>query len=440
MDTADQINNYQTSCDLKLTDGVYDYYVLPTHATADPESRIIRYTTAREAENLIEASISCTGETHNLQNFVSKHSHGSAWSCSDKKLQKQAAALIINRDIVIQSRTATNADHGTFAAKTQPKNNHKNYSIGSLLPDHGNSVITYKIVEDQPGDFIPGVLLTVTLTEGRYKELVSAHDGKVIIENVKRGVSGFNLDVSNIFSATLENTFAYVTVNSNTTKPEQETPNKAKRVHFRLKSKSRQKLRYVADIKVHQVAEGQTFSSIAKDNNSTFRDLAFFNWGTYEKKRILESMERDIGCKNKAPDGRDFQFSGNESPGIVYIPVPRSVSDLKTSTEHTIRVTKVGYNLTYLYKVDPDDPELKNDTITLLTDDNAWEYTLCIKDLEEVEENWVKLIFPNPPKEKKYSLIRTPGDEKKSFYIFESLSYDLIQFDENRAFNSEIFV
>ena len=51
---------------------------------------------------------------------------------------------------------------------------------------------------------------------------------------------------------------------------------------------------------------------------------------------------------------------------------------------------------------------------------------------EEIEEDWIELIFPYPPKGKTYSMIHSPGDEEEdedSFYIFRGLSYDSIQFD-----------
>ncbi len=158
--------------------------------------------------------------------------------------------------------------------------------------------MNYKVVEDQSGDIIPGVFLKVTLSDGRFKELASKSDCKIEIEKIKCGVTGFDLDVSDIFGATLENTFAYVTVDSKPTEPEAEenSPNNAERVHPRLRSKNRNQFRYVANITKHKVAAGETLDSIAKANDSTFRDLAFFNWGEYERKKLVELMERDIGC------------------------------------------------------------------------------------------------------------------------------------------------
>ncbi len=435
MDRIDLKNNYQDSCDLKLTDGVYDYYILPNNATADSESRTIRYSITEEAERLIAISISCTGETNQLQSFLSGKHHGSVWSCSDKELQKHTAEQIINREIVIVARSSSEHGHGTFAGETPIEPLSDKFRFTFSLPCFGSSALTYKIVEDQSGDIIPGVFLKVTLMDNRFIELASKREGKIEIEKVKRGVTGFDLDVSKIFGATLENTFAYVTVDSKPTQPEDEeadSPNNAERVHARLRSKKRNEFRYIADIIEHKVAAGETLTSIAEANGSTFRDISFFNWGEYERKKIWKLMERDIGCSEKTPDGRDFQLTGEEDPGIVYIPVPLSVTDLETNMEHTIRVKRVGFKLTYLYQIDLDDPEVKNDTITLFSDDNSWEYKICLKDLEEIEENWVELIFPSPPKGKTYSMIHSPGDEddeEDAFYIFKDLDYDSIQFD-----------
>lgn len=92
--------------------------------------------------------------------------------------------------------------------------------------------------------------------------------------------------------------------------------------------------------------------------------------------------------------------------------------------------------LRYLYQVDMDDPELKNDTFTLISDDYTWEYSLCLKDLEEVEENWILMTFPNPPKRKTYSLLYTPEGSNESHYIFHGLAYDSLSFDNETSLNS----
>lgn len=435
MDTVD-LDTAQDSCDLVLTDGIHDYHVLASGGPADPESGTIRFSTVREAEELIETSISCTGDTHDLQSFVAKHHHGSAWTSSDIKLRKKAAELIVNRDIAVELRAVTDTAHGMSDNHAPTETIAKNFSMGSLLPDFGSASITYKIVEDQPDNFVPGVRVNVSLTDGRYKELISSNDGRVIIENVKGGTSGFDLDISSIFGATLDNTFAYVAMGNTPTEPEKKTPDKTTRVHYRQNAKNRQGMRYIAHIKEHKVTAGQTFSSIAKDHNTTFRDLAFFNWGTYDREKVLSIMAHDIGYKRKTPDEREVQFTGNESPGIVYIPSPLTVSDLKTNTEHTIRVRKIGYDLTYLYKIDLDDPEVKNDTVTLISDDDKWEYTLPMSDLEEIEEDWVQLVFPSPPKKKKYSLIHSPGDTKDAEYIFKNLPEDRLRYNATKALKS----
>ncbi|SCY85519.1 LysM peptidoglycan-binding domain-containing protein [Desulfoluna spongiiphila] len=438
MDTVD-LETTQEACDLILTDGVYDFHVLASDGTADPGAETIRYSTVREAEELIETSISCTGDTHDLQSFVAKHHHGSAWTSSDIMLRKKAAELVVTRDIAVELRAVTDTAHGMSANHTPTEAIAKNFSMGSLLPDFGSSTITYKIVEDQPDDYIPGVMLKVTLTDDRYKELISANDGRVVIENVKGRTSGFELDGPGLFGATLDNTFAYVAMGNTPTGSEEESPGKATRVHHRRSIKNRQSMRYIAQINEHKVSEGETLSSIAKDNNTTFRDLAFFNWGTHDREKVLARMTHDVGCKTKSPDGRDLRFTGDESPGIVFVPTPLAISDLPTNTEHTIRVKKTGFDLTYLYKIDLDDPEVKNDTVTLTSDDDTWKYTLPMSDLQEAEENWVRLVFPCPPKKKKYTLTHNSGDTKDAVVIFDSLPEDQLRYDVTKALEPGAF-
>lgn len=437
MDTVD-LEPTEDACDLILTDGVYDYHVLDPDGSADSEADVMRLASTREAEELIQTSMGCTGDTHELQGFVARHHHGSAWISSDMTLRQQAAELIVGRDIAVYPRAMTNTAHGITANHVPTETLTNAFSMGSKLPDYGSATITYKIVEDRPGDILPGVRVNVTLTEDRHKELVSANDGKVILKNVKGKTSGFDLSTSSLFGATLDNTFAYVGMGTSPIEAEASDPG-ATRVHTRKKENARQNMRHMAHITEHKVTAGETFTSIARDNNTTFRDLAFFNWGTYDRKKVLARMAHDVGCKTTPPDGRDLRFTGDEFPGIVYIPTPLTISDLPTNTEHTIRVKKIGYDLTYMYKIDLNDPEVKNDTVTLISDDNTWEYTLPLNDLQEVEEDWVRLVFPSPPKNKKYSLIHNPGGDKEALFIFESLPEDHLRYDVTKVLESDMF-
>ena len=443
MNTVYMGTSYQTSCDLKLTDGVNDYYVLPNNAEVGPEMRIIRYSIAQEAERLISTSISCTGEINQLQSFLSKKHHGSVWTCSDKELQKRTAELIINCNIVIVARNSSGLGHGTFAGEKPVEPLSDKFRFAFSLPCFGNSAITYTIVDDQSGDIIPGVFLKVTFTDDRFKELASTRAGQIEVEKVKRGESGFDLDVSNIFSATLDNTFAYVTVDSKPSEPEDgeaDSPNNAKRLHTRLLSKKRNDFRYISDIIEHKVAAGETLASIARANDSTFKDLAYFNWGEYERTKIWKLMARDIGCSEKTTDGRDYQFTGEEVPGIVYIPAPLSVRDLKTNKAHTIRVKKVGYKLRYRYEFDIDKPENEDDVFYLVNKDETWKYTVKVNDLEEVEPDFVDIIFPMPPKNGTYSFVHDYSDGSDPSYLFEDLTYDELFFADNDNYEHDIIV
>lgn len=208
------------------------------------------------------------------------------------------------------------------------------------------SSLTVKLVDDKTSKPVSGVKIRTMHDDGSFRDLVSDSRGNLIFSNIKKGFCEASSDISLYWGAYIGNTLAYIGTGETVIKADdsiqapQENPN----VSSLRPSK---KPKYLAKIVEYKVREGDTLASIAESHNLTFRDLAFFNWGTYKKVEVLRWARRDTGCTHLTKNGKDLRFSDATEPGIVFIPSPIKLSELATDTPHTIRTFRGGYDRFY---------------------------------------------------------------------------------------------
>lgn len=70
----------------------------------------------------------------------------------------------------------------------------------------------------------------------------------------------------------------------------------------------------------YKVKTNETWGSIAVDHNLTAKDLIMFNFGTLDTAEINWYLRNNVGCMAPTRDGRNWMFTDNASPGIIYIP------------------------------------------------------------------------------------------------------------------------
>ncbi len=92
--------------------------------------------------------------------------------------------------------------------------------------------------------------------------------------------------------------------------------------------------------KQYKVKDGDTLDSIAKANGTTWQQLGKFNWGTDSPDEINKYLRARVGCTKKTQDGKNYQFSSNDNPGIIYIPEKAPEKQLATNSTHVITVKK----------------------------------------------------------------------------------------------------
>jgi hypothetical protein len=72
----------------------------------------------------------------------------------------------------------------------------------------------------------------------------------------------------------------------------------------------------------HHVQDGESIESLAQEANITPGELARFNWGTDDPKMINRFLRTRVGCTKRTKDGKNFIFSSEDDPGLIYIPKP----------------------------------------------------------------------------------------------------------------------
>jgi hypothetical protein len=97
----------------------------------------------------------------------------------------------------------------------------------------------------------------------------------------------------------------------------------------------------LAKIERYKVKTGDTLDSIAAKAGIRASDLAKFNWGTDDPKRVSQSLHLEVGCTKKSPDGKSYIFDDADSPGIVLLPRPLEEVGLATGGEHVFSVAKL---------------------------------------------------------------------------------------------------
>ncbi len=70
----------------------------------------------------------------------------------------------------------------------------------------------------------------------------------------------------------------------------------------------------------YKVKDNDSLESIAKKNNIQWQDLAMFNFGTDNPDEINIHLRNTVGCLKKTKDGKNYIFTKDDDPGIIYIP------------------------------------------------------------------------------------------------------------------------
>ncbi|TWT42188.1 hypothetical protein RAS1_33180 [Phycisphaerae bacterium RAS1] len=227
------------------------------------------------------------------------------------------------------------------------------------------SWIKLKVVDDESGNPLPGVVLSVTQPNGKAFDFTTRPDGAVEVHGIDPGECSVTCDLT---GATIADTHDFVVMADRPTWTQSTESSDAaagagsapadSNALPRTQSASRSGVR-IANVEAHKVSTGETLQSLAESNGLTWQQLAQFNWGTSVPDEINKKLHDEVGCTQKAADGVNYRFDDADSPGIVRIPTRWSVQGLVTDQTHTIRVQAAdrdsagnGYIRLYVFDAD----------------------------------------------------------------------------------------
>lgn len=75
------------------------------------------------------------------------------------------------------------------------------------------------------------------------------------------------------------------------------------------------------DSKPWKVSDGDSWWSLARMLGIDVWDLIRFNFQTSDPAEVNWYLQRNVGCRKHAQDGKNYSFSSADSPGIVYLPL-----------------------------------------------------------------------------------------------------------------------
>lgn len=96
--------------------------------------------------------------------------------------------------------------------------------------------------------------------------------------------------------------------------------------------------KYLVKAKEYKVKDGDTRDSIAAEAGISWGELARFNWGTDDPDEVNKSLRNKVGCLKKDYNDKDYSFSKDDDPGIIYFPEEFPKKNYADSQTHNIKV------------------------------------------------------------------------------------------------------
>lgn len=192
-------------------------------------------------------------------------------------------------------------------------------------PVRETSWVEFVVADDETGDPVPNVKLAITLPRKGKADHTTPASGKLDFDPCEPGACELASDLE---GATVGDTLELVGMGDPSGAPLAGTPfpNKAKRPYK------------IARVERHRVRRGESLWSIAERAGMSWQALALFNFGTDSPKEINEALRRQVGCRKKTPDKKNYLFDDADEPGIVFIPRKLDQRGLATGLTHALRV------------------------------------------------------------------------------------------------------
>ncbi len=296
-----------------------------------------------------------------------------------------------------------------------------------------------KLVDDATGEPIPGVKLDLRLVDGSMHNLVSGSDGLIEVLDVEPGNHTLSRSIG---GATMKSALEFVSVGESSSSGAVDGASKAPAKGTQRPAPEEpggaQSYSVVA-VERYKVKRGDTLEKIAAKHDLGRATLAYFNWGVYSPPEIEGKLCELVGCTEKDRSG-GYVFTDEDEPGIIFIPKPWRAAELAAGKQHTVRLRPILPTEPALLpdlhldlEIDAEAPDAQDEVIRLEATDGSWKHELKVSALSEYKPDLVKLVFPSPPRGKRFNLVQEHKDEGVAFSILEGWTYAQIREEAARS-------
>ncbi len=288
-------------------------------------------------------------------------------------------------------------------------------SAEEIMP---KSWIKIRIIDDESGRPIEGIPLQLIRANQLERQRTSAANGMVVFEMIEEGQYSVKCSLDQLgqqtanhqpTGPTIFSTFAFLSIAET---GDHEPDSKEASIVATA----------VANVKQHPVKKGDTLESLAKSTKFSWQKLAAFNYCTADP----ETLCQRLGCQPAPGEPKTAVAKADlhqlDEEEQIFIPEPWQEANLATEKVYQIRVKPIPIEIRMWYQLDLDDPQTKDDTIIIETEDGDWRHEIPVSGLTEVEPDWVELKFPRPPPGQRYTMTQDLGAEDGIFTIFHLAS------------------
>ena len=87
----------------------------------------------------------------------------------------------------------------------------------------------------------------------------------------------------------------------------------------------------------YKVREGDDWRKVASRRGINVKKLIYFNFKTTDPEEVNFYLMRNVGCIEETQDRKNYKFSSNANPGIIYLPPEDTIISI------TDALTTFGY-------------------------------------------------------------------------------------------------
>ncbi|MFO0552068.1 MAG: LysM peptidoglycan-binding domain-containing protein [Polyangiaceae bacterium] len=188
--------------------------------------------------------------------------------------------------------------------------------------------IEVEIVDDTSGDPVPNAKVALTAPGTERRELTTTSAGIVAVKPCEHGTA---ILAANPGGASIGDTLEVLGAGEASMTPLRGQP--FPRTPGRPWS--------LARIVRHRVRTGESLDSVAKAHGMTWQELAKFNFGTDDPRKINEALRDQVGCTRRTKSDKNYVLDSADEPGILFIPQPAIVTGLATGEQHVVRARAI---------------------------------------------------------------------------------------------------